>query len=767
VIEPVRRAHSFDQVTGLSNSTTSPQSSPSVSPDEARHRRELLQESRELVISRLSKVIGEALTKMGDELSTLALDADDPKEQGLLLDAVDIVRQHRGEIELRFRRSFTNVFERRLFNRKAEDVSASAAGGMLELLDDAELQAKLEVDRLVQRSRGRLDPDEVLGIRARLAALVDREWFDEERHPASPDAVFEALKDSIAPLASEAGVRSTLLNAFEPHVSVELNQVYQSVNDRLRAGKVLPEIRPRIEGVGASRRKLADPVSETARQDSVPGVRRRDSGDQIGGATAGQGLPAGAALAVAQLDARIEELLAEMSQGSVSARATATQILTNPDVFDAPQAPLASAPPKLLEALSRFAPPSGALIAPEHLFEQIDSGARESASPLDQLTVEMVSMVFDYIYTDKRLADPIKQQLLRLQVVAIKAALIDRSFFARRRHPMRMLIDRICEVAAEPDLELDAHSPVATGIEQIVDSLLSGFDNDLATFDQAREQVDELLDQEQHRRTAKLARITKAAERAEAVLQAWSVARSRFVDRLEPDTPSFVKAFLDQWWSMVLAECEVSGPQSKIAPQEVLELGEILIWSVAPKPPDEVSRLAGIVPRLIKGLTQGLTVVKVQESDRKTFFDALLQEHTRAIAAAKQGQVPARNASHLKLGSDGRIRFNPATDAAPAVVSHEPLAQAISIDLAELGRGDYIEVDIKGEGEFLAFRLAWVSPAQQVFVLSRHPQGAMSLDRVKLVALFDHGRARIARRAMSTDSAIAAISTTDSQGPGA
>jgi len=752
----------------LSNPTTSPQQEAAapVGPDELRHRRELLQESRELVISRLSKVIGEALTKMGDELAALALDASDPTEQGLLLEAVDIVREHRSEIELRFRRSFTTIFERRLFNRKAEDVSASAAGGMLELLDDAELQAKLEVNRLVQRSRGRLDPDEVLGIRARLAALVDRDWFEEDRHPASPDAVFEALKDSIAPLASEAGVRSTLLNAFEPHVSVELNQVYQSLNDRLRAGKVLPQIRPRIESGGTSGRQRADRTRGAAPQDPVPGLRSRDPDDAIGGETRGQGLRAGAAQAVAQLDARIEELLAEMAQGSISARATATQILTNPDVFDAPTVPLASAQPRLLDALSRFAPPSGGLIAPERLFEQIDIGARESASPLDQLTVEMVSMVFDYIYTDKRLADLIKQQLLRLQIVAIKAALIDRSFFARRRHPMRMLIDRICEVAAEPDVELGADSPVVTGIEQIVDSLLSGFDNDLSTFDEARERVDELLEQEQQRRTAKLARITKAAARAEAVLQGWSVARSRFVDRLLPETPSFVKAFLDQWWSLVLAESEVSGPESTITPGEVLELGEILIWSVASKSPDEVSRLAGIVPRLIKGLNQGLTVVKIQDSDRKIFFDALLQEHTRAIAAAKQGHVPARNASILKLGSDGKIRFSPAADATPAVVSDEPLAQAISIDLAELARGDYIEFDIKGDGEFLAFRLAWVSPAQQVFVLSRHPQGAMSLDRTKLAALFDHGRARLASRTVGTDSAIAAISDADSQGLG-
>ena len=43
---------------------------------------------------------------------------------------------------------------------------------------------------------------------------------------------------------------------------------------------------------------------------------------------------------------------------------------------------------------------------------------------LDQLTAEIVSIVFDHLYADRRLPDPVKQQLLRLQIVALKAALI-------------------------------------------------------------------------------------------------------------------------------------------------------------------------------------------------------------------------------------------------------------------------------------------------------------------------------------------------------
>src|SRR5690606_33146310 len=114
----------------------------------------------------------------------------------------------------------------------------------------------------------------------------------------------------------------------------------------------------------------------------------------------------------------------------------------------------------------------------------------EKGSALDQLTVEIVSMVFDYIYADRRLPDAVKQQLLRLQVVAVKAALIDRSFFARRQHPMRRLIDRISEMAIDPDADVGAGSGLVAGVAETVDWIIEHFESDLATFEEAMRRLD-------------------------------------------------------------------------------------------------------------------------------------------------------------------------------------------------------------------------------------------------------------------------------------
>ncbi|MEI7446549.1 MAG: DUF1631 family protein, partial [Burkholderiales bacterium] len=222
----------------------------------SRRRFELLEECRGVILQRLGEVVSQALNRMSDELTAEALRSFRSDQQQLLLDAVMLVREHRMEIEHRFRRSFGDIFERRLFAMDSGAAAASeSAGGELSLVSDEVIRDRLSVDRVIGRAKSRLDPDEVLGIRARLGALLDRDWFDEGRHPVSPEAIFEALKDALAELSPRAEVRVALLDAFEPHVSQNLNGLYAAVNERLRSNQVLPKIRPQVQvAPGGARR---------------------------------------------------------------------------------------------------------------------------------------------------------------------------------------------------------------------------------------------------------------------------------------------------------------------------------------------------------------------------------------------------------------------------------------------------------------------------------------------------------------------------------
>ncbi|HMS81244.1 MAG TPA: DUF1631 family protein, partial [Burkholderiaceae bacterium] len=196
-------------------------------------------------------------------------------------------------------------------------------------------------------------------------------------------------------------------------------------------------------------------------------------------------------------------------------------------------------------------------------------------------------------------------------VVAVKAALLDRSFFARRQHPMRRLIDRMSDVGADPDADLAPGAPLIVGLTGVVDRILEDFDADLSVFDQALEAIESFAREEGERRAARIESVAREAAAREAFAIAEEAARAELGKRLDKDSPPFVREFLHRWWTQVLARLRTSreGELADRAWETGLRTADYLIWSVAPKQSDEIPRLATVLPGLIRGLRQGLELV--------------------------------------------------------------------------------------------------------------------------------------------------------------
>ena len=102
-------------------------------------------------------------------------------------------------------------------------------------------------------------------------------------------------------------------------------------------------------------------------------------------------------------------------------------------------------------------------------------------------------MVFDYILDDKSVPETVKGEISRLQIVAVKAAILDRTFFARRQHPMRQLLDRVAEVAADPDIATEEGARFILELRAMVDYIVHKFTDDLAIFIAALDTLEQMV----------------------------------------------------------------------------------------------------------------------------------------------------------------------------------------------------------------------------------------------------------------------------------
>ncbi len=705
----------------------SDESADEILVDPAR-RLELLNDCRELVVSRLCRAIAETTRVVGDELHALAFKEMRGDVRHALLEAVSLVRQHGNEIQAHFRIVFADLFERRIHGEVGFVERTAPVSDELALLDDKVIQERMAADRLVQRARSRLDADEVLGVRARMGALLDRDWFDEKNHPASPEAVFEALRRALDQLDAAADVREALLQAFEPHIATNLNGVYAAVNEQLRSNHILPRIRHRIANARDAMRSAPD--RRDARDSDAAAAERlqplpRANGDPFG------------------------ELLQQLADETPQARRMAARLFADPARFGAHDLSAPEVERPLLEALSSIQAgygPAGA--GGSQLMIQLLEQSRENGSLIDRFTVEIVSLVFDYIFADRRLPDTVKQQLLRLQVVAVKAALIERSFFAHREHPMRRLIDSITEAAIDPDADVRPAAGLVVGIAEIVDWVIASFETDLSIFDDAAMRLGMVVLIEKQRHAERLAELGCQARRLEALAIAQEEARAEIALRTDESTPRFVRDFLDRWWARSMAMSRLDGRAQEWTLG--LRCAEALVWSVAPKAPGDVARLASLLPRLIGELMRGLRHCGIEKADREQFFEQLLHWHTEAIQQAK-----LRPAGRL-LATPPGLAAHRTTEAASAEAASPPLSLATIRAIDVMQQGDTLEV-LEDDGEPRRLRVAWLGPTRRLFMLTRFPDVERPMGRDELGHLLESGRARIAGAATTLDLAIEAI----------
>jgi hypothetical protein len=708
---------------------------------------------RELGRTHLAATLASGLAALADDLMKLAAAAQSPAEERVFVDAIGQARTHHDAVAAAFEQRFLEIFDRKLRPGATAASAKEPTSGDFALVDDAAMELEVAVGRLAHKTHGELDADQLAGVAARLSELLGGGPREGSANPLGPENVLEALVRACDAVPGEPPVRLALVNTLRPHIALGLARVHPAVNNLLIAAGVLPRFRRVVQRGARSAAARGGPARAAGPGGASPDLAR----------TAGPpGMSLSQLMALSQamslkdlmpgaggvpLDLR--EIFGTLLKGPPAARHFGAQVLADPDASLFENAMATPVHPDLLAHLSQL---QGAVLAnpsagPGDLGAVVNDVARGEHHPLDQLTGELVAVVFDFLLHDRDVPDTVKSEIARLQIVAFKAAVLDRRFFAKREHPLRELLTAIADAAADPQVDTGPESQFVSALHAIVDDVLATFTEDLAVFGAARERLNALVAEFCQQGDKEVEGLATELANEERVDEARARAAAEVAHLAPKSAPDFVRSFLSDTWTDVLADAEANARTGEDDRGARLMVVEDLLWSVAPKPSADVPRLTALLPKLVLALNRGMEAVKVPAEKQRTFLDELMQAHTALLQAARARRVaptPPKPASPRAAPPPP-----PATQIAP---SPELAADA----MLALERGAVVEFADVNSG--VRAKLTWISPKRTVYLFTAHGAKARRISPRELSAQLRAGTARLVEAGNAVvERALAAI----------
>jgi hypothetical protein len=406
-----------------------------------------------------------------------------------------------------------------------------------------------------------------------------------------------------------------------------------------------------------------------------------------------------------------------------------------------------------------------------------ESPLGQRVNQLESMTIELVAMLFDFIFETRDLPDGIKALLARLQIPVLKAAMLDGAFFAKKSHPARLLVNALAQAGLGWSAQMGHEDPLYGKIHDIVHRILDGFSDNLAIFEEVRAELEQFLDAEQKAADTNIHSSAEEINERDRRELAPVVARAQTDRRIETyPVPNFLATFLRQQWTGVLEQTYLASGEESEAWDHAVATIEDLVWSVQPKRTREDRRhLVALLPSLLKRLTVGLHDTQWPREARDQFMENLVEAHAAAVkpqptpddlpteAVAEQAMADAEVA--LAEGDEARAVKAQALAAAmaraepvPPAPEPEPEPDDRFLEIAEsLERGMWIEFESEA-GQLAFARLAWVSPLRGTYLFTnRKGQKALSMTAIELAELFRGDKARLVEAEPLLDQAFSSV----------
>ncbi len=668
---------------------------------------ELLNTVRTVAAQRLQQSLGNLFEHVDDALFDLAEKAENNAAQMHYFDGMREVRKRRPAVERSYLAQVSRELSHLAGPQRPNPAQAAPAGGIeLSLVADNELEESLAITSMVSKNESRL-ARELFAVNQRLSVICGGIKIDETGNPLGPAALAQAFRQALRELSADMRVKLIIYKLFDRYVLATLDELYQAVNAELIRAGVLPQLRHEVaRGPGQAARAVAD-VAAALDAGQASGDEVAFSDDllqtlrQLFHARRGQPIDGGAAM--------------PMGTSPVAAP-TAHELLGALSVL---QSQLVGSGPLPVQNQPVDVAGLGEQVAQlkNQLMRQL--GALRGERPgqvasVDEDTIDLVGMLFEFILTDRNLPAEMQAMLARLQIPYLKAAILDRRLFAHRQHPARRLLDGLADMAKSWSAEADRDHRVHDKVKSIVDQLLHDFDDDLGIFERLNNDLQAF--QEQSHKRAELAeqRVAESTRGRERLEQARRRAAREIVDRIGEQTlPPLIHGVLARAWAnyMVLTILRQGEDSAEYA--GALRFVNEFIASAQPARDAESRRtLRQMLPGIERALRRGLTQVAFQDHDIDRLLGQLYVYYRQQLGDPVEATPSVEDAAPLIPESiqpiverDAPVRES---DQQETLAVPPPDIPELEVVLA-LKPGTWLEFTPTG-GHSERAKLSWISP---------------------------------------------------------
>lgn len=264
--------------------------------------------------------------------------------------------------------------------------------------------------------------------------------------------------------------------------------------------------------------------------------------------------------------------------------------------------------------------------------------SERAGSNEEQMVIDVVAMLFEFILRDTQVPAEVRAQLGRLQFLVLKVALQDPALFSQKSHPARMLVNRIGSIVLDLQKLDPGGERVTAEICRIVETLLGDETGEVSLFTRLLDEFDAFVAAELRAADQQIDQAVQALENAESRTLQFARITSTIAQALtQVKVDDFLHDFLINTWARVV---ERAGREGAHRAMRYRQLVPDIVWSVAPKVSEHDRReLFGLIPDLLATLREGIAMLEWSGQERQVVLDWLVDSHRHALRA---GTLPVQ-----------------------------------------------------------------------------------------------------------------------------